>query len=239
MDPMASLKDARSHLLALPELIDIYLDDEYRDGLQALISRFNEFFNIVASVNLRADENRRIEADEATKISDHGFVLLLKLIDLMEKLDLPHRRRELEQISLIFARWTVSFHGRINYLEPVVNAIAQLAKLLQDKQALMTLSNLIADIVYHCPAELKVADTRSDNYRAWQLLHFNRGIIAVRSHDPDIMRLAFDEYLEYLPLEANGFFAEGMKKMDSAEYPNHIQEVLEFYFRQQASQHLH
>ncbi|MEM7562281.1 MAG: hypothetical protein AAF353_04420 [Pseudomonadota bacterium] len=239
MDPMASLKDARSYLLALPERIDVYLDDEYRDGLDVLMSRFVEFFNIVASVNLRANEDKIIDAQEATQISDYGFVLLLKLIDLMNKLDLPHRRKELEQISLIFARWTISYQGRINYLEPVVNAIAQLTKILQDKQALLALSDLIADIVNHCAPELKNDDIDSEEYQPWRLLHFNRGIVAVRTHDLDVMREAFEEFLEYLPQEANGFFAEGMKEMESVEYPAHIKEVMEFYFKQKAAHRLH
>jgi len=48
--------------------------------------------------------NAHGEAEEATEISDYGFVLLLKLVDLMERLDMPHKRREIEQISLVIAR---------------------------------------------------------------------------------------------------------------------------------------
>jgi hypothetical protein len=68
MDAMVSLKDARDYLLNLP-------------------------FNSVASVNMRANEDKMIEPSEATEISNYGFVLLLKLVDLMERLDLPHKRR--------------------------------------------------------------------------------------------------------------------------------------------------
>ncbi|MDH3534199.1 MAG: hypothetical protein OER87_00440, partial [Gammaproteobacteria bacterium] len=155
MDAMVSLKDARDYLLNLPRQLDEYLDDDYRRGLNNLLAKFEEFFNIVASVNLRANEDRIIDAAEATEISDYGFVLLLKLVDLMERLDLPHKRKEIEQISLVFARWTISYDGTINYLEPVVNAIAQLANLMQEKEALLALSDLIAEIVDHCSAELK------------------------------------------------------------------------------------
>ena len=137
MDSMVSLKDAREYLLKLPQQLDEYLDDDYRNGLNNLLDKFVEFFNIVASINLRANEDRIIEASEATEISDYGFVLLLKLIDLMERLDLPHKRKEVEQISLVVARWTISYNGTINYLEPVVNAIAQLANLMQEKEALL------------------------------------------------------------------------------------------------------
>lgn len=239
MESMTSLKDARSYLLALPGQIDEYLDDEYRDSLTRLIDKFTEFFNIVASVNLRAGENKPIEASEATKISNYGFVLLIKLIDLMERLDLPHRRREIEQISLIIARWTISYQGNINYLEPVVNAIAQLINLLQDKQSLMALSQLSAEIIDHCSAKIKSDDSDSEEFRRWRLLHFNRAIIATRTHDLDVMRQAFDELLVYLPREAPNFFAEGMKEMDALDYPPHVRKVMEFYFHQNPSVRLH
>ncbi len=239
MDAMVSLKDAREYLLNLPRQLDEYLDVDYRRGLDSLLARFEEFFNVVASVNMRASDDKMIAPDEATEISDYGFVLLLKLIDLMERLDLPHKRREIEQISLVIARWTISYNGTINYLEPVVNAIAQLANLMQEKQALLALSDLIADIVEHCSLELKKDQDSSEESRPWRLLHINRGIVATRSHDLDMMKQAFDEFLIYLPREATDFFAEGMREMDALDYPPHVRKVMEFYFNQNPSVSIH
>ncbi len=239
MDSMVSLKDAREYLLNLPQQLDEYLDDDHRRGLNTLLDKFVEFFNIVASINLRANEDRIIEASEATEISDYGFVLLLKLIDLMERLDLPHKRKEIEQISLVVARWTISYDGTINYLEPVVNAIAQLANLMQEKEALLALSDLIADIVDHCSLELKKDQQDSEELRPWRLLHINRGIVATRTHDLEVMKKAFDEFLIYLPQEASGFFAEGMKEMDALDYPPHVRKVMESYFNQSPSVLIH
>jgi len=239
MDSMVSLKDAREYLLNLPQQLDEYLDDDHRRGLNTLLDKFVEFFNIVASINLRASEDRIIEASEATEISDYGFVLLLKLIDLMERLDLPHKRKEIEQISLVVARWTISYDGTINYLEPVVNAIAQLANLMQEKEALLALSDLIADIVDHCSLELKKDHQDSEELRPWRLLHINRGIVATRTHDLEVMKRAFDEFLIYLPQEASGFFAEGMKEMDALDYPPHVRKVMESYFNQSPSVRIH
>jgi len=240
MDSMVSLKDAREYLLNLPRQLDEFLDDDYRKGLNALLDKFEEYFNIVASVNLRSSEDRIIDATEATEISDYGFVLLLKLIDLMERLDLPHKRKEIEQISLVFARWTISYNGTINYLEPVVNAIAQLANLMKEREALLALSELIADIVDHCSLELK-KDQFGDNeeFHPWRLLHVNRGIVATRTHDLEVMKQAFDEFLIYLPQQATGFFAEGMKEMDALDYPPHVRKVMEFYFHQNPSVRVH
>lgn len=239
MDSMVSLKDAREYLLNLPRQLDEYLDDDYRKGLNNLLDKFDEFFNIVASVNLRASEDRKIEAVEATEISDYGFVLLLKLIDLMERLDLPHKRKEIEQISLVLARWTISYNGTINYLEPVVNAIAQLANLMQEKEALLALSELIADIVDRCSLELKKDQLDIEESRPWRLLHINRGIVATRTHDLEVMKQAFDEFLIYLPQEASGFFAEGMKEMDALDYPPHVRKVMESYFNHNPSVRVH
>ena len=240
MDAMVSLKDAREYLPNLPQQLDEFLDDDYRNGLNALLDKFEEYFNIVASVNLRSSEDRIIDATEATEISDYGFVSLLKLIDLMERLDLPHKRKEIEQISLVFARWTISYNGTINYLEPVVNAIAQLANLMKERAALLALSELIADIVDHCSLELK-KDQFGDNeeFHPWRLLHVNRGIVATRTHDLEVMKQAFDEFLIYLPQQATGVFAEGMKEMDALDYPPHVRKVMEFYFHQNPSVRVH
>ena len=239
MDSMASMKDARDYLIELPQRLDEFLDDDYRRGLAQLIDRFEEFFNVVASINLRASDDKRIEPDEATGIGDHGFILLLKLIDLMERLDLPHRRKEIEQISLIFARWTMSYGGTINFLEPVVNAIAQLANLMQEKQSLLALSEVIAEVVEHCSPELKLDEDDTEESRPWRLLHINRGIVATRTHDLEIMKQAFDEFLIYLPHEAQGFFAEGMREMEALDYPPHVRKVMEFYYQQKPSVSLH
>jgi hypothetical protein len=43
-----------------------------------------------------------IAKQEATNIGEHGFALLLKLINLMGRLDFPHQRKEIAQVSLIF-----------------------------------------------------------------------------------------------------------------------------------------
>ncbi len=239
MDSMVSMKEARDYLLNLPQKLDEYLDDDYRRGLGNLMKQFDEFFNIVASINLRANDNKIIEPQEATEIGNHGFILLLKLIDLMERLDLPHRRKEIEQTSLVFARWMMSYGGTINFLEPVVNAIAQLANLMQDKASLLSLSELIAEVVDHCSLDLKKDLDDSEEFRPWRLLHINRGIVATRTHDLEVMKQAFDEFLMYLPQEASGFFAEGMKEMDALDYPPHVRKVMEFYFQHNPTVSLH
>lgn len=136
-----------------------------------MLSVFEEFCNVVAGVNMRASNDKMIAPYEATQIIDYGFVLLLKLIDLMERLDLPHERREIEQISLVIAPRTISYKDSINYLEPVFNAIARLANPMQDKQALLALSDLTAEIVEHCSLQLKKDQDSSEEASLGPVTH--------------------------------------------------------------------
>jgi len=237
--PMASLKNAKDYFSELPAQLDEYLDDVHRQALADLLAAIDQFFNIVASINMQASEDHIISGTEATDIGEHGFVMLLKLIDLLDRLDLPHKRREVEQVSLIFARWTIRYHGRIRHLEPIVNACAQLANILQDKKALKTLYDLMTQVADSCTTEIKQDLEAGDQLRPWRLLHINRSIVATRTHDPDIMKSAFDELLVYLPHEADGFFAEGMKEMEALDYPTHVRNLMEFYYSQKPSVSMH
>lgn len=236
---MASLKDAKDYLLGLPVQLEEYLDDAHSKALNQLIKAFEQLFDVVASINMQAKENQVISALEATDIGDHGFNLLLKLINLMERLDLPHKRKEVEQISLVFARWILRYGGRINHLEPVVNAFAQLANIMHDKTSLTALSELMGKVVEGCSLEIKQDLDEKDQMRPWRLLHINRGIVATRTFDVDIMKKAFDELLIYLPEEAPDFFIEGMKEMDEPGYPPHVRELMEFYHLQKPEVRVH
>ena len=239
-NPIASLKEAKDYFVELPTQIDSRLDDAYRLPFAHLMDAFDQYFNILASINIQASENHVISSTEATDIGEHGFVLLLQTIDLMDKLDLPHKRKEIEQVSLIFARWILRYNGRIVHLEPIVNACAQLANLLQDKNALKVLYGLMTQIADSCTTEIK-QDFGADHHqlRPWRLLHINLCIVATRSHDPEMMRKAFDEMLVQLPQEASGFFAEGMKEMEALNYPPHVRNLMEFYHTQKPSLNIH
>lgn len=238
--PIASLKEAKDYFVELPAQIDAHLDEAHRQPFANLMDAIDQYFNILATINIQASENQIITGTEATDIGEHGFVLLLQSIDLMDKLYLPHKRKDIEQVSLIFARWILRYHGRIIHLEPIVNACAQLANTLQDKNALKELYSLMTQIIDSCTTEIK-HDIGTDHHhlRPWRLLHINRSIVATRTHDPEMMKKAFDELLVQLPQEADGFFAEGMKEMEALDYPPHLRNLMEFYRKQKPSLSFH
>lgn len=239
MATLASLDDAREYFDQLPSQLDEYFDDAYRQAFDQLMQSLHQFFDVAVTVNHQASEDHIISRSEATDIGEHGFTLLLQLIDLMEKLDLPHKRKEIEQVSLIFARWIINYHGQLNHIDPIVNAFAHSANNMQDKDSLTTLVELMNMVVDAASDEIK-HDLESNNlYRPWRLLHINRSIVATRTHDTGIMKKVFDEMIFYLPHDAAGFFSEGMEEMDTMDYPPNVRQVIEEYYLHQPKMKLH
>jgi hypothetical protein len=96
------------------------------------------------------------------------------------------------------------------------------------------------DMVVDASSDEIKHDLESSNiYRPWRLLHINRGIVATRTHDADIMKKVFDEMILYLPQDAASFFSEGMQEMDALDYPPNVQKVIEEYFLHQPKIKLH
>jgi hypothetical protein len=238
-DSMTSLEDARVYLNRLPSQLDNYLDASNRKALHQVIQAFEQFFNVITRIDTKAGENQLITEAEATDIGDHGLLLLIKIVDLMEHVELLQKRKEVEQISLIFARWIFSYGGKINHLEPLVNAFAHLANTMRDHESLKNLSSLMGQVVDACSEEIKLDVDKNDEFRPWRLLHINRGIVATRTHDLEIMKNAFDELLIYLPQEANSFFDEGMREMDALNYPLHVRELIALYQLKKSAINLH
>lgn len=239
MATLASLDDAREYFKKLPAELTDYFDDAYQIAFDQLMQALKQFFEVTSTINQQASDDHIISSTEATEIGDHGFILLLKLVDLMEKLDLPHRRREIEQISLIFARWVIHFNGQLKHIEPVVNAFAHSANNMKDKKSLFALEELMSMVVDASSDEIKHDLESSNLYRPWRLLHINRGIVATRTHDSDIMKKVFDEMILYLPREAASFFSEGMQEMDALDYPPNVRKTIEEYFLHQPKIKLH
>jgi len=236
---IASMNDAKAYFEQLPEVLEPYFDDAYRSAFESLMDAFTEFFNVTAAIDIKADNKQVITAKEATNIGGHGLTLLLKMVDLMLKLDLPHKRQEIEQIALIFATWIMQYDGKINFLEPIVNAFAQAANSLSSQKSLEALSDIMSEVVMSCSDEIKQDFDSANLYRPWRLLLINRGIVATRTYKEQFMIPAFDDLVRYLPHEAADFFKEGLLEVDDKHYPNNVRDLLSNYKQKLVTVRLH
>jgi len=124
---------------------------------------------------------------------DHFF-------DVVATIDIKFKE---EQVSLIFAHWIVQYSGKVNHPEPVVNALAQLANLFQDKASLINLYDLMSQVDEACALETRLDKDGFNPDRPWRLLHFNHAIVATRT--------------------------QSMDEMDAQEYPAQVRQLIELY----------
>jgi hypothetical protein len=228
MDALLSLEHARDYLLNLPRQLEARLDDAAQMELSALLARFEEFFNIANRIDGRGDD-QLVDAEEATEICDFGFMLLDKLLELTAQHRLSGMHLEIEQISLVLARWAIRHEASINDLRPLAHAVARLAESMRDRPALLALSALLTDIVEHCAPEFKQDQADEDELLAWHELHVARGKVAIRGRDPETIKRAFEEFLLYLPRAAPAFLAARMQEAEARDYPAPVRELVAYY----------
>ena len=94
----------------------------------------------------------------------------------------------------------------------------------------MGILSLSFDVDATAPAIRQDLD-KANPGRPWRILHMNRAIVATRTHQPDVMDEAFTVLTEHLPEDAAGFFSQGMEQMDLLNYPPHVREVMDRYYR--------
>jgi hypothetical protein len=226
---IASMNDAKEYFERLPSELESYFDERYQNEFETLMDALGEFFNITAAIDVKADNAQVIPIDEVSDIGGHGLTLILKMVDLMRQLDLSHKRQEIEQMALIFATWTMQYDGKINFLEPIVNAFAQASNSLTSQKSLEALGEIMSEVVLACSDDIKQDFDSTNLYRPWRLLLINRGIVATRTHKAPIMMTAFDDLVRYLPQEASSFFKQSLLEVDEKNYPPKVKEMLQEY----------
>lgn len=235
---VASMRDARQYFKDLPEQLETYFDEAYQTAFQHLMDAFDEFFKLTTAIDIKAKSKQKIKSQEATDIGEYGLSLILKMVDLMEKLDLPNKRKEIEQITLIFATWVIQYKGRINTLEPLVNAFAHAANALNSKASLAALSEVMKEITMACNDEIKHDLESANLYRPWRLLLINRGIVAIRSSDLDLVRSAFDDLVLFLPQESKVFFKDAITESEDST-PSKVKRLILEYNQMLTEVRLH
>lgn len=156
-------------------------------------------------------------------------------LHLLEDLANQARRKrkaaagDIEHLSLPFALWVARRGGEIRNLAPVVNALAYFAN--QNSRP-ATMTNLYAQ----CCEIIEAASPASqENFveqpaHPYRMLLLNRAIVATRSHNPELIEIAFDSVLEVLPNDAQSLFAEAMEQMALIDYPDYVRDIVRRYF---------
>jgi len=233
MDVMIiTLAEARNNFNLVSGNLQLHADKintNMEEPIDITIAAMNQFFDIAEGVDASKKE---FVANDITDIGEHGLSLLEKLIfkandlhDLVEKTDL-------EQIAVVIADWIIQRDGNINILEPIVEALAQIANSVDDQEQLIALAEFMGEIADACSDSIKQDLELSNMHRPWRILNINRGIVATRTNDSKTMRSVFADLIKALPMDAPGFFKEGMSEMIRLDYPQNVRDVMQEYFEQ-------
>ncbi|TCK17812.1 hypothetical protein DFR30_1061 [Thiogranum longum] len=234
-DPtLANLREGLSTCLS--ELLDSYdlqpsAPAEEPASPPVLVETFNQLFDAMRRTEYDARSGNQPAADAVTELGEYALGLFEETLGWATRLGLPEVHQDLQTHTISMARWIGRHGGEIQLLEPVVDALAQQANTMCAPDELLTLYQTMGEVI-DATADFIREDLEKDNPgRPWRVLQMNRAIVATRTHQTDAMDTAFQALISHLPQDAPKFFSEGMEQMDLLNYPPHVREVMDRYYR--------
>ncbi len=195
-----------------------------------LAEAIHQFLTIIARIDEEEGKVGPAADDDATQLGDYGMTLLTDLSAWAGQLNLPVPRQDLEIVTLAAADWVMRHEGQIRTLDPVVNALANFANRMHDPASLEPLILFMGRVAQASAKYIKQDLEKTNPGRPWRVLHLNRGIVATRTHNPELMEKVFEDLVRYLPEDAAAFFAEGMQQMEALNYPQPVRQVMGRFF---------
>lgn len=180
-----------------------------------------------------------VTTEDIDQLGDHALNVTTDLATWAQQLGLKPARIELERMAVSVADWVIRHGGHLRTLEPVVNALAELANTRHEAAELRAMADFMGRVIHSTADAVKQDLEKADPSRPWRIINLNRGIVAARSHDPKIMEEVFDDLIRYLPEDAGVFFEEGMRQMDALDYPEPVREVMARYFSAWTKHRMH
>ncbi|VAW64657.1 hypothetical protein MNBD_GAMMA10-3370 [hydrothermal vent metagenome] len=170
-----------------------------------------------------------ITREEVSKIGDYALNLLDEISAGCGSRGMQEQMLQLHRLSLPVVAWLNFHHATVTKLDIVVNAVASYANTLQDEQQLEALCSLINQVVQATAPSIKQDLEASNPMRPWRILNLNWGIVATRSHKPELMSQVFDQLMVNIPADVQQFFNEGLQQMDVIGYPEPVRTVMREY----------
>jgi len=168
---------------------------------------------------------------DVSELGEYALELCQHALSWAQELDLSEIYDVLQTLVIGMGRWVSRHGGQIFSLEPVVDALARSANRTQEPEQLVPLYRAMGEIMDATASAIRQDLEKSNPGRPWRVLHLNRAIVATRTHHPDIMEEAFAILIRDLPEDAPGFFSQGMEQMELLNYPRHVRDVMDRYYR--------
>lgn len=223
-----SVTDAIKTITNLKETLEG--NEGYSDAeVFSIIETLQQVFSIVASVN---KQNQILKPKEITDIGAQGLLLIDNLVYRLVTQNFELHRQDVQQVALVIASWVIKHKGELLNIQSVVDGLAHMANEVEDKVSLLQLSTFMNQVAHACGSVIQHDLDNTDPSRPWRTLNMNRGIVATRTHDLDVMRLVFSDLIKAIPLDAPMFFSEGMSEMVRLKYPQPVCDLMQEFYDQ-------
>jgi hypothetical protein len=200
--------------------------------LPTLEQAFDQLIDVMTRIESDTQSSSDTRSEDITEIGEYALQMQETLSATVEKLGLAEQKQPLSYLTINITLWITAHDGRIQTLEPVVDAIAQVANTTQDPQQLEQFGGVIEQIIHTVSSVISQDLEKMNPGRPWRVLLLNHGIVATRSHNTESMEAAFALLTSKLPEDATRFFSEGMQQMEALNYPPHVRKVMEKYHRE-------
>ena len=218
-----------------------YLKDEIADK-----DDVNSPHNLLSAMDQAIDVMMRADADSAvqnemsaesiglleekdiSQIGQYSLDILEAMVSFVQN-KTGEQNRDLLRLSLPISLWVARRGGKLSQIDMVVNSLAGYANEVKESHLLAELASTIKEVVDACDDNIKNDLEQTNMMRPWRILNLNYGIVATRSHQPELIEKAYDALVKNLPQDARGFFKEGLQQMDIVGYPDEVREVVERY----------
>ena len=218
-----------------------YIDDAVPDeqdvnSPQQLLAAMDQAIDVMTRAdadravqkNMTAESMGMLEEKDISKIGQYTLDLLEGMVAYVQN-KTGEQNRELIRLSVPVSLWVARHGGKLSQIDMLVNSLAGYANEITEPHVLAQLAAVIKEVLDACDDEIRRDVEQTNMMRPWRVLNLNYGIVATRSHQPELIEQAYDALVKNLPQDARQFFKEGMQQMDIIGYPDEVREVVERY----------
>ncbi len=221
---------------AVAGYVDAADDDQTVNSPQQLVAAMDQAIDVMARAdadravqkNMSAESMGLLEEKDISKIGQYTLDLLEGMVAYVQN-KTGEQSRELIRLSVPVSLWVARHGGKLSQIDMVVNSLAGYANEITEPHMLAQLAGVIREVIDACDDEIRRDIEQTNMMRPWRILNLNYGIVATRSHQPELIEQAYDALIKNLPQDARQFFKEGMQQMDIVGYPDEVREVVERY----------
>lgn len=208
-----NLNSPHNLLIAMDKAIDVMVRADADSAIQE---------------EMAANSRGRLEQKDISKIGHYVLDILEAVVAFMQN-KTGEQNRDLLRLSLPVSLWVARHGGKLSQIDMLVNSLAGYANEMTEPHMLAELSAVIKQLIDACDDEIHRDLDQTNMMRPWRILNLNYGIVATRSHQPEIIEQAYETLVKNLPQDAREFFIEGMQQMEILGYPDEVREVVERY----------